>query len=69
MTPSLRAKIAKAEGTADLKGQIENIINKSGDVTTYEVDQAAQHDEKAKQGRSQQMLLQTENSKQDDTSE
>ena len=38
MTPSLRWKIAQAQGAADLKGQIENIINKSGDVTTYEAE-------------------------------
>ena len=31
MTPGLRQKIAQADGTSDLKGQIENIINKSDD--------------------------------------
>ena len=35
MTPGLRQKIERAEGAADLKGQIENIINASEDVTNY----------------------------------
>lgn len=47
MTPGLRQKIHQADGISDLKGQIENIINKSDaaasvidaegeDVTNYD---------------------------------